>query len=277
MPKIRLLNRRRKGSSRRNRKKRRRGSGSGAVTRAFKSGMREARKLLRGNRYGGGELTTMANRRKRKRKSRRRQSAAAPRKRRRRNPIYTVANRTANMPRRRRRSSRRRKRSGRRRNPARFGRFGNLLTTTAPAAIIGGITTRALPAMVLMENNVGIPGYIANGVSALLISAALSRFWNKQAGDAALVGGAVMVAGRLVEDFMGQRLVEFGAIPGLGNYGDKQYNLMSGEFVSQHFPVPYSSLPQVTRALPPAAAVAENNAVVNNMAGPWGGGSPWAN
>ncbi len=157
------------------------------------------------------------------------------------------------------------------------------LVKSALYAIGGGIGTRVIPQMVLKEQNIGLTGYLANAVTTLGLSAAASRFISKDAGQAVVLGGAVMITGRIVEDFVGQRLVEFGAIPGfagMGRYGDMSYDL-SGEFINQGFPVPISSLgPASKAALPPMAAeaaAAENQAAQNAqaaMGGPWG--SPWA-
>jgi len=66
------------------------------------------------------------------------------------------------------------------------------------------------------------------------------------AGESWLLGGFVMFAGRLVEDYFGKKLVEFGNVglplPQLGA-GDPSYDLrMMGDFINLSYSVPYSSL-----------------------------------
>lgn len=185
------------------------------------------------------------NPRKKKRKSSSRKRHAMPRKRRRRNPVLT-----ANM---RSRSSRRRKsKRGFRRNPAVASMLPSVsLFTDSAAAIGGGILTRAVPAMLLKEQNTGFPGYLANFATMLAASWGASKFINKRAGQMAFIGGGVMLTGRIVEDFIGQKVVEFGQLPGLS--GDMKYDL-SGQFVDYNFPVPTSSLPALPSAVLPAVA-----------------------
>jgi len=149
----------------------------------------------------------------------------------------------------------------RRRNPS-FATAKDLLTK-AGWAVLGGVATRSIPAMVLKEGNTGITGYIANGATAVSVSLLVSRFAGKPAGEMALIGGVTMLAGRVVADVIGAKLVEFGEL-GPGLFGDRQFDL-SGEYVQQSFVMPQ----HYARALPAAVSAAA-------MAGPWRP-NPWGN
>ena len=138
----------------------------------------------------------------------------------------------------------------RRRNPAGVADI-RALGTKAFYAIAGGIGTRALPQMILKERNEGPMGYLANGVALLLSSYALGTVGGRPARDAAVLGGAVMIAGRVVEDFLGRRIVEFGGTDLLGNYGDSRYDLgLGGEYFSSYFAVPTISDNRLATASP---------------------------
>lgn len=200
----------------------------------------------------GGELVTMANRKRNRRKRRRRN-------------VRRSYARAANPRRRRRHSYRRRRRNYRRsRNPANFGAVGSAFKDGA-WAITGGIGTKALTAGVLPMlrlPDAGVTGWIGNGVSAFLLSMIARRWFGVAAGKMVFIGGMVQTVGRVASETIGAQLVQFGGIPGL-----------SGQFVPQSFPVPYSSLPDVQRALPPAEVAAAASAAPA-MSGPWAGG-PW--
>jgi hypothetical protein len=148
-----------------------------------------------------------------------------------------------------------RKRRGRRR----FGRNPALaipsreLVITAGWAIAGGVGARSIPELLLKEGNRGVMGYVANAVAAAVLSWAGGRFISPNAGKGLLIGGAVGLGGRLVEDFFGKKLVEFTAI-GMGS--DPGYNL--GAYDAVNFPLPYSPA-----ALPSPAAVAAAAANAN--------------
>lgn len=191
----------------------------------------------------------MRNRKNRNRHRRRRRNRGY---RRRRNPaVVRAANRSY------RRANRRYRR---RRNPSvgDFKRVGK----TAFFAIGGGVGTKLLPELILKDKNTGWVGWASNAVSAFLLSALAGRFISKEAGEGVFVGGAVMTVGRIIDDLTGYQPVTFGGLPAFPS--------LSGEFVPQAFPVPYSSLPHVTPAgMLPAG-------VPSGMAGPWAG-SPWAN
>lgn len=220
----------------------------------------------------------MANPRKKRRK-RRAVAGARPRRRsrvrRRRNPAAIMA---ANPRRRiRRRAARRsgtvhRARYRRRRNPAGVADI-RALGTKALYAIAGGIGTRALPQMILKDRNEGPMGYLANGIALIVSSYAAGTIGGRPARDAAVLGGAVMIAGRVVEDFLGRRLVEFGGTDLLGNYGDSRYDLgLGGEYFSSYFAVPTISNQQLVTASP-VPSVAEVQATANMPGlGKFGGG-----
>lgn len=148
--------------------------------------------------------------------------------------------------------ARRRRRSrGRRRNPGMALAIpARELVPTALYAIGGGVVTRSVPQMLLKEKNEGPMGYAANAATALAVSWLAERFIGANAGKGALIGGAVALGGRLVEDFFGKKFVEFGQF-GIG--ADPGYDL--GAIDSASFPLPAGG--QVY-ALPAPAAVPGN-------------------
>ncbi|MGH8567487.1 MAG: PLxRFG domain-containing protein, partial [Gammaproteobacteria bacterium] len=85
------------------------------------------------------------------------------------------------------------------------------LAKDAAAAIVGGMLTRSLPQIILRDSNRGLVGYLANGASAFIISAASERVV-KGSGGPALIGGMVMTVGRIAEDIFSRKLVEFGSL-----------------------------------------------------------------
>lgn len=257
MPKIRLFNPFRRSRSKKRRVRR-------ASARRRKSNT-------------GGTLTFMANPHRR----RRRHHAKVSRRRRRSNPFRARRARVHVHRRSKRRSRRarnpfakvRRFRRSRRSNP--FG--GNLGGKAIQAlwAIGGGVLTRSLPQAILGDKNSGIMGYAANAATAFVSSIAAGKFFGPSAGENVLLGGIVMTAGRLIEDFLGQQLVTFAnvQIPGLPSLsGDSRYRL-AGDFQNFNFPVPYSSLGPASRP-----ALCAPAGVAAGMGSTWGrGGNPWSN
>ncbi len=126
----------------------------------------------------------------------------------------------------------------RRRNPLSLG--GRELIPTALWAIAGGVATRAIPQLLLKDSNTGIFGYGANALAAVSLSWLAERFVSPNAGKGVLIGGAVMLGGRLIADFFGKSLVSFGDVfgttgtAGMGAHGDPSFDLglyTPGEFV----------------------------------------------
>lgn len=126
----------------------------------------------------------------------------------------------------------------RRSNPLSLG--GRELIPTALWAIAGGVATRAIPQLLLKDSNTGIFGYGANALTAVALSWAAERFVSPNAGKGVLIGGAVMLGGRLIADLFGKTLVSFGDVfgstgtSGLGAHGDPSFDLglyTPGEFV----------------------------------------------
>jgi hypothetical protein len=121
--------------------------------------------------------------------------------------------------------------------------------------------------MFLKDSNVGIMGYGANLLTAATGAWAVQKFTKSTvAGESFLLGGIVMLAGRLIEDWFGRKVVEFASvgipIPGMGADYAYDFRMMSGDFINQTFPLPYSSLPSGRHvpALPsPEAAAAAAN------------------
>lgn len=168
----------------------------------------------------------------------------------------------------------------RRRNPG-LGGIPNLAYDVA-AAVGGGIVTRSLPQMILKEKNTGAFGYLANLGTALIGFATIKKFAPSRAYAFGLGAGAA-IGSRLVEDFLGKRLVEFAQLPGLlGAYGDSAYDLsgLSGEYVNSYFSVPTISdrgliaSPPALMAAPPSV---QHVQAVTNMAGMGKYGSKYAN
>lgn len=132
---------------------------------------RSAGRRQAANPLGGGELILMSNPRKRRsRKSRR------SRRGRRRNPFVSFYSRK----RRNRRGSRRR------RNPSRIkGIVSQLrplqIVSAGVAAAAGALGTRAIAQMVLRDKNVGMFGYGANLVTALLLGFVTQKFTGNRA------------------------------------------------------------------------------------------------
>lgn len=222
----------------------------------------------------GGTLTFMANPKRRHR----RHNARVHRRRRRSNPLFGARRHRHHVRRARARRSNPRIRRFRRRSNPFGGRVGGV-AVQALWAIGGGVLTRSLPQAILGTANTGIMGYAANLATAFASSWAAGRFASAGAGDAVLLGGIVMTAGRVIEDFLGQNLVTFAQLnlPGSGQpllSSDRRYSLR-GDFENLNFPVPVSSLGPASR--PALSCPSPAPAVARGMAGVWGGGNPWSN
>lgn len=161
------------------------------------------------------------------------------------------------MSRRRRHSKHRRFR----RNPA-LALPSRELVSLSGWAIAGGVGSRSIPEMLLKENNSGVMGYVANAFTAVVLSWIGGRFFGSNAGRGLLIGGAVGLGGRLVEDFFGKKLVEFTAV-GIGQ--DPGYNL--GSYDNVQFPLPYSApaLPAAAMAVAAAAKAANSDAGITGF------------
>jgi len=105
-------------------------------------------------------------------------------------------------------------RYGRHRNPILGVSTGDLITETA-AAVASGIATRVVPQMFLGANNSGLVGYAANAATALAASWAAGKM-SSRLGHAALLGGAVAIASRILSDTMGQNALGGGLSGDLG-------------------------------------------------------------
>jgi hypothetical protein len=150
----------------------------------------------------------------------------------------------------------------RRRNPLAIS--GRELIPTALWAIAGGVATRAIPQLILSDSNTGIFGYGANALTAVVLSYGAEKFISPNAAKGILLGGAVMLGGRLISDFFGKSLVSFGDVfgttgtSGLGAHGDPAFDL--GLYTPGEFVVPTVSSGQLQtvdypfwNAAPPAA------------------------
>lgn len=109
-------------------------------------------------------------------------------------------------------------------------------------AIAGGVATRAIPQLLLKDSNTGIMGYGANALTAGVLAFAADRFIGGSAGKGVLLGGAVMLGGRIIADLFGKTLVSFGDVfgttgtSGLGAHGDPSFDL--GLYTPNEFVVP---------------------------------------
>ena len=155
----------------------------------------------------------------------------------------------------------------RRRNP---GESLNDTVVIGLSAAAGGVGTRAIPQAVLPKWNTGLTGYALNLGVAFGGGYLIKRFGNApRAAFGWKIGGVVAVVGRLLEDYAGKKVIEFGtALQGLGYRGDAAYDFrlrgMGSRYVPSFTPQPTSSVvqnglmitSQPVAALPPAAAVA---------------------
>lgn len=225
MPKIRLFNPRRRNARRRANKKKH---------------VRRKRNL------GGGTLTFMSNRKYRNRNSKKKN-----RRRRNRNPFGLLARKHKHHGVRRRRH-----------NP--FGLTWSGIGIQTVAAIGSGILTRSLPQALLGAKNTGVMGYAANAGTAVVCTFIANKV-SPGLGNAALLGGATMIAGRLAEDFIGQKLIDYGQVnlplPSLSGVGDRRYSL-AGDFVPDfNYRVPTSSLANGRKQICPPVAPAPAKAM----------------
>jgi len=227
MPKVRVVNPRSSRVRRASRKRMPRRNTSGRFVR---------RKRARKNPVaGGGELLLMNPKRRR---SRKRSSTGRYRRRRRSrksNPTSYKARKMFNPRRRVRRRAavvpfRCRRRAS---NP--FGLPGGDILKTAAWAIAGGVATRALPQMFLSQYNTGIMGYGMNLATAAGLAWVGERFLGSNASRGILIGGLVMVGGRIISDYFGKDVVTFGGGL-LGAYGDPSFDL--GLYEANQFVVP---------------------------------------
>lgn len=223
---------------------------------------------------GGGELLLMNPKRRRVRNRSRASSHKRRYRRRRSNPVSYAAARPVRRRRRSNASAVVVHRRGRRSNPLSLG--GRELIPTALWAIAGGVATRAIPQLLLKDSNTGIFGYGANALTAVALSWAAERFVSPNAGKGVLIGGAVMLGGRLISDFFGKSLVSFGDVfgttgtSGLGAQGDPSFDL--GLYTQNEFVVPTTSDGVLQRNdypfMDPSSALATSSMSVRPIAPP---------
>lgn len=134
----------------------------------------------------------------------------------------------------------------RRHNPLGIPSLKSVAKNTA-VAIGAGVLSRSVPQAVLGVKNTGIAGYAANAATAVAVAAITEKLL-PGTGEAALLGGAVMLAGRILNEQLGRSFVEFSEI-------NLPLPKLAGEFRESGFVVPYSSLPGGRVVVcPPAAA-----------------------
>jgi hypothetical protein len=106
---------------------------------------------------------------------------------------------------------------------------------TAAWAIAGGVATRALPQMFMSQYNTGLMGYGMNLLTAAGLAWVGDRFLGANASRGILIGGLVMLGGRIISDYFGKDVVTFGGGL-LGAYGDPSFDL--GLYEPNQFVVP---------------------------------------
>lgn len=111
------------------------------------------------------------------------------------------------------------KKTAKRRNPSRSRTVSTVtgMLQAALPAIVGLIVTRQLPQVFLKEKNAGVWGYAANIAAALASAWAIGKFWNRSAGNYALIGGGVYTVSRiLIERY--NPIGKYLALSGLGDF-----------------------------------------------------------
>jgi hypothetical protein len=96
-------------------------------------------------------------------------------------------------------------------------------------AAVNGVATRAIPQMILKDKNVGIVGYLANGIAGLGGAWVLSKV-SPGMKEGALIGAGVALVQRIVSDFGGGKFFDGGMS------GDLDFDL--GFYVGNNFPLP---------------------------------------
>lgn len=162
---------------------------------------------------------------------------------RRRNPAATVARRRNSSTKRRRRNPaapvhrRRTVKVRRRRNPAMVDRTTDLMKQGA-AALVGLVITRQGPQFALGAKNTGVLGYVATVIAALAASFAIRKAAGPAAGHAALIGGGMQFASRLLNEYVSP----IGKMLSLSGVGDAHAAGL-GEIRQSYFPLPVPTRP----------------------------------
>lgn len=251
MPKVRLINRSRRRRSIRRARKRAMPAGLKAYWAKKRAGNASRHSA------GGGHMPRRKRRTHARRHHRRRNRARMNR----RNPTMLFG-----APKRHRRHHRRHNRRmnrhhrRRHRNPSFAELTSGSMISMVGGGAIGFFGARMIPQNLpmLSSYNSGITGYLMNAGSGLAISWALGKFWNKQAGEGALVGTAIAVIARFVTDQMGTATPSTtantsAAVSGMGadldmdlGYYIEQFPFPQGASAGPYgFPIgtPYTSVP----------------------------------
>jgi hypothetical protein len=105
--------------------------------------------------------------------------------------------------------------------------------------VAGGVATATIPDLFLGKQARGPMGYIAAGATALAAGWAGHQFFGASAGEGMLTGGLIAVAGMVIGDLTGKRLVSFSPLRG---------------YAPLSFPLP-TSTPGISYQLPASGAV----------------------
>lgn len=123
-------------------------------------------------------------------KKRKKNSAQARVRSRQRNPF------TSSKPRSLKDTARRR-----RRNPEMLGKATEL-TKQGASALVGLVAARQIPQMILGAKNTGIIGYLVTALTAFAAKLAVQKVAGPGAGNAALIGGSMQFASRLLNEYL---------------------------------------------------------------------------
>lgn len=176
----------------------------------------------------------------------------------------------------RRKSAARSHRPRRRRNPSVRGFLGGgvELLKSGVYALIGLVLTRQLPQLVLGARNTGVIGYLANVLAAGLASAGIRKGMGPEAGNAALLGGGLYLANRVISEWLSP-VSRYLSLTGLGDPGAMIGGPRSLRGIeSGYFPLPVpldaagrAIIPSEIRPAPPVMLPAPAAAGMGRLSG----------
>lgn len=161
----------------------------------------------------------------------------------------------------------------RKRNPEMLGKGMDLLKQGA-AAMVGFVVTRQAPQMLLGAKNTGVLGYGVAVAAAVATSMAVTKAAGAPLGNACLIGGAMQVTSRGLNEFVSP----VGKVLALSGVGDSMAAGL-GELRDGYFPLPVTTqpgtlepiLPQALQQRVSAAPQATATVAAAQMAGLGGG------
>jgi len=143
------------------------------------------------------------------------------------------------------------KNPARRRNPSLIRQPMDLAKSGA-IALLGLVVTRQTPQLLLQGKNAGWLGYASNVAAAAAGAALIGKFFGRESGKLAFIGGAVYTVSRILTE----QLSPIGQYFALSGVGDAQAANL-GQIKSGYFPVPVvhnaDGTPRIPRAIIEAA------------------------